>query len=67
MINVHVCDTSSNEGVIAFNNLKRIKFGHVITFAPMSNGVTRESRRPEAILRVHAVVADALGSNPFHD
>jgi hypothetical protein len=40
MINVHVCDTSSNEGVIAFNNLKRIKFGHVITFAPMSNGVT---------------------------
>src|SRR5687768_9747700 len=40
MINVHVCDTSSREGMIALNNLKRIKAAHVITFsAPMSNGV----------------------------
>ena len=31
---MHVCDTSSNEGVIAFNNLKRIRFGHVITLLP---------------------------------
>jgi len=37
---VHVCDTSSNEGVIAANNLKRIRAAHVILFdAPMSNGV----------------------------
>lgn len=39
-MNVHVCDTSSNEGVLAFNNLTRIKAQHVIAFsAPMSNGV----------------------------
>lgn len=37
---VHVCDTSSNEGIVAANNLKRIKASNVILFnAPMSNGV----------------------------
>src|SRR5262245_23058958 len=50
MFNVHVCDTSSNEGIIALNNLKRIKVGHVLTFAPMSNGVT---------VMVNKVVAEA--------
>ena len=40
MINVHVCDTSSKEGIAAANNLQRIKFKHIIIFsAPMSNGV----------------------------
>jgi len=39
-MNVHVCDTFSREGVVAFNNLTRIKAQHLITFsAPMSNGV----------------------------